>query len=118
MSNNNLSDLTPSTDQLVGQMRLLITTLGGIATTLGVSAVSTEHWVNTALTLVGPVVIVGGIILSLIANSRKSIMTAAAKPAGPGLARPQIVLPAAEADLAQQLPNNVNTTETKKVVAQ
>jgi hypothetical protein len=111
-----MSDLTPSQDQLVGQLRLLITTIGGIATTLGASSVSTEHWINLVLLLVGPIVVVGGIVLSLIANSRKSIMKAASKPVATGVPAPQIVLPKVEADLAQQLPNNVNTTETKKVV--
>ena len=115
---NNLNDLTPSQDQLAGQLRQLITAIGAVATTLGASSISTEHWVNIALLLVGPVIVIGGLILSLIANTRKSIMKAAAKPAAPGVPPPQIVLPKAEADLAQALPDNVNTTETKKVVTQ
>jgi hypothetical protein len=44
-------------------------------------------------------------------------MIAASKPAEPGLAAPQIVLPKEEAALAQQLPSNVNTTNDVKVVA-
>jgi hypothetical protein len=102
-----MNNLTPSQDQLAGQLRLLITSLGAIATTLGVSGTTANFWVNLALSLTGPAIILGGIALTLIANSRKSIMTAAAKPAAPGLAPPQIVLPAQEKALADALPANV-----------
>jgi hypothetical protein len=108
----------PSTDQLMGQLRIIIPALGTIATAFGVSSATGSHFVDLALSMVGPIAYVITVIWSLVANSRQSIMTAAAKPAEPGLPAPQIVLPAQEADLAQKLPDNVNTTETKKVVSQ
>lgn len=111
-----MNNLTPSQDQLMAQLRILITTLGGIATTIGISSTSANYWVNMSLALIGPVFIIAGILWSLYTNTRESIMRSAAKPAAPGLAAPQIVLPKAEADLAQKLPENVNTTETKKVL--
>jgi hypothetical protein len=53
--------------------------------------------------------IVVGSLWSLYANSRASIMKAAAKPVEPGVPPPQIVLPAAEKALADALPPNVTS---------
>ena len=108
-----MNNLTPSQDQLLGQLRLLITTLGGVATTLGVSGAVADTYTNLALTLVGPGILIGSIVWSLIANSRRSIMAAAAKPVAPGVPAPQIVLPPEETALANRLPENVTAPPAK-----
>lgn len=108
----------PSQDQITGQLRTIIPALGTIVSALGVSGATANHYVDIALAMVGPVSYVVAALWQLVADSRASIMKAAAKPAAPGLDPPQIVLPKEEAALAQALPDNVNTTQTKKVVSQ
>jgi len=49
-------------------------------------------------------------VWSLIANSRASIMAAAAKPVDANTPPPKIILPPQEAELAAKLPENVTTT--------
>jgi hypothetical protein len=107
----------PSVDQVTAQLRIIIPALGTIVTALGVSQAQAGSLTQIALASVGPIAYVITAIWSLVANSRASIMQAAAKPAAPGLEPPQIVLPAEEADLAKKLPGNVNTTATVKVVS-
>lgn len=108
----------PSQDQVMGQLRTIIPALGMIVSAFGVSGATASHYSDLALAMVGPISYAIVAIWSLVANSRASIMASAAKPAAPGLDPPQIVLPKEEAALAQTLPDNVNTTETKKVVSQ
>jgi hypothetical protein len=100
----------------MGQLRLIIPALGTIVSAVGVSSTQVNNYEQIALVSVGPISYIITGIWSLIANSRESIMTAAAKPAARGLPPPQIVLPPEEADLAQKLPSNVNTTMTKQVI--
>jgi hypothetical protein len=114
-----MNNLTPSTDQLVAQLRILIPIIGTLISATGwISAEQVGPIVSNLLLAIGPITYIGSSIWSLYANSRSSIMTAAAKPVAPGVPAPQIVLPVQEAALAQSLPSNVNTTETKKVVNQ
>jgi hypothetical protein len=108
--------LIPSQDQVMAQLRIVIPALGTIASAFGISKATDSHYVDLALSLVGPVSYLIVAVWSLIANSRSSIMAAAAKPASPDLPAPLIVLPKEEADLAQRLPVNVTTTETHQVV--
>ena len=105
-------------DQVAGQLRVIIPALGTIISAIGVSSATVGSYTSIAMTAVGPISYVIVAIWSFIANSRKSILLAAAKPAAPGLPAPQIVLPLQEAALAQALPANVNTTQTVKVVPQ
>lgn len=113
------SNLTPSQDQVVAQIRLLIPIIGTLVSSAGfVSADKMGPIVSSLLLAVGPISYLATAIWSLYANSRKSIMTSAAKPVDANTPAPQIVLPVQEAVLAQSLPANVNTTETKKVVSQ
>lgn len=107
----------PTQDQVMGQLRLLIPAVGMIVSAVGIAAPDKVSVVVSQLMIcVGPLVLIGTSIWSLFANSRASIMASAAKPAAPGMPAPQIVLPAAEAELAQTLPANVNTTNDVKVV--
>jgi hypothetical protein len=108
--------MVPSQDQVMGQLRVIIPPLGTIISAFGVSGATTNQYVDLAMSMVGPLSYLIVAIWSLVANSRSSIMLAAAKPAEPGLPAPQIVLPKEEADLAQKLPVNVTTTETHQVV--
>src|ERR1700679_3610204 len=110
--------LVPSQDQVMAQLRVIIPALGTIVSAFGANGATANHWADLALGMVGPISYLVVAIWSLVANSRASIMKAAAKPAAPGLAAPQIVLPKEEADLAQKLPANVNTTETVQVIKQ
>jgi hypothetical protein len=113
---NTAASYIPSQDQVMGQLRVVIPALGTIATALGLSQAQAGSYTQIALASIGPISYIVVAIWSLVANSRASIMKAASKPAAPGLAAPQIVLPEAEKDLAQQLPSNVNTTADVKVV--
>lgn len=98
----------PTQDQVMGQLRVIIPALGTIVSAVGIATPDKVGTTVAALmTSVGPISYVVVSIWSLIANSRASIMASAAKPAAPGLPPPQIVLPAAEAALAQTLPGNV-----------
>jgi hypothetical protein len=106
----------PSQDQVMGQLRVVIPALGTIVTALGLSQAQANSYTQIALASIGPISYIVVAMWSLVANSRASIMKAASKPAAPGLPAPQIVLPVAEKDLANQLPNNVNTTADVKVV--
>lgn len=109
----------PSQDQVMAQLRLVIPAVGTIVTAVGIAKPdAVGSTVAALMTAVGPISYLVTALWSLVANSRASIMASAAKPAAPGVPAPQIVLPVEEADLAQKLPSNVNTTETKKVVPQ
>lgn len=111
-----LNGLTPTQDQVMGQLRIIIPALGTLVTAFGVTSTQVNSWEQIALASVGPISYIITAIWSLIANSRKSIMASAAKPVEAGVPAPQIILPKEEAGLAQVLPSNVNTTETMKVV--
>jgi len=106
----------PTQDQVMGQLRIIIPAIGTIISAFGISSTAAGTYTAMAMTAVGPISYFVVAIWSLIANSRASIMASAAKPAAPGVAAPQIILPKEEADLAQALPSNVNTTETATVV--
>jgi len=91
--------------------------VGTMLTVFGLSSATANNIVNLVMTGAGPTITLAGIIWSFIANTRASIMAAAAKPVAPGVPAPQIVLPPQEAALAQTLPANVNTTETVQVIS-
>lgn len=97
----------PTQDQVTGQLRVIIPALGTIVSAFGVNGATANHYVDLALSMVGPIAYLIVAIWSLIANSRSSIMAAAAKPVAPGIAPPQIILPQEEATLAAKLPHNV-----------
>lgn len=102
-------------DQLNGLLRQVLPIVGTLLTAMGVKSATANALVDLILTVAGPAMLIGSAIWAFIANSRRSIMAAAAKPVDANTPAPQIVLPVAEADLAQSLPSNVNTTATKKV---
>ncbi len=111
-----LNGLTPSQDQVMGQLRIIIPSLGTLVTAFGVTTAQANSWTQLALASVGPISYIIVAIWSFIANSRESIMKSAAKPVDANTPPPQIILPKEEAALAQVLPTNVNTTETVRVV--
>ena len=108
---------TPTQDQIMGQLRVVIPALGTIVSAIGVSSTSVGYWEGIILAAVGPISYLITVVWSLIANSRASIIASAAQPVAPGVPPPQIVLPVQEAALAQSLPSNVNTTNDVKVVS-
>jgi len=112
-----MANLVPSQDQVMGQLRVIIPALGTIATAFGLTTVEAGSFTQIALASVGPISYVIVSVWSLIANSRKSIMLSAAKPADASTPAPQIILPVQEAALAQTLPANVVTTNDVKVVS-
>jgi hypothetical protein len=99
----------PSQDQVMGQLRILIPALATAATAFGVSQTEAGSYVQIAMASIAPISYVIVAIWSLIANSRASIMKAAAKPVDANTPAPQIILPREEADLAAKLPNNVTS---------
>lgn len=99
--------LVPSTDQISGQLRIIIPAVGMLVTGFGVSTAAAQSWTQIGLALVGPLSIVIAGIWQLISDSRASIMKAAAKPVTKDAPAPQIVLPAVEKELADKLPDNV-----------
>ncbi len=105
-----------TTDQVMALLRQVMPIVGTMLTVFGLSSATANNIVNLVMTGAGPTITLAGIIWSFIANTRASIMAAAAKPVAPGIPAPQIVLPPQEAALAQTLPANVNTTETVQVV--
>jgi hypothetical protein len=105
----------PSQDQVMAQLRVIIPALGSVVSAVGITNPQVGQWFQIALIAVGPISYLIVVVWSAIANTRASIMASAAKPAGPGIPPPQIVLPAQEAKLADALPANVNTTADVKV---
>src|SRR5258708_3092273 len=109
--------VVPSQDQVMGQLRIIIPALGTIVSAVGVSSGDVSKWENIAMISVGPIsyIVVG--IWSLVANSRESIMKAAAKPVDASTPAPQIILPPQEKALAAQLPDNVTAAAPRAVRA-
>jgi hypothetical protein len=99
----------PSQDQVMGQLRIIIPALGTIVTAFGVTSAQAGSWTQIGLSMVGPISYLIVAAWSLIANSRASIMAAAAKPVDANTPAPTIILPKEEADLAAKLPSNVTT---------
>lgn len=97
----------PSQDQVMGQLRIIIPALGTIVSAFGVSGSAANQYANLALSMVGPISYLIVAVWSMIANSRASIMAAAAKPVDANTPAPQIILPAQEKALADKLPDNV-----------
>jgi len=104
-------------DQVMALLRQVMPIVGTMLTVFGLSSATANNIVNLIMTGAGPTITLASIIWSFIANTRASIMAAAAKPVAPGVPAPQIVLPVQEAALAQALPDNVNTTQTVQVIA-
>ena len=104
-------------DQVMALLRQVMPIVGTMLTVFGLSSATANNIVNLIMTGAGPTITLASIIWSFIANTRASIMAAAAKPVAPGVPAPQIVLPPQEAALAQALPDNVNTTQTVQVIA-
>lgn len=103
-------------DQVNGLLRQILPILGTVLTALGVKSATANAVVDLIMTIAGPAMLVGGAVWAFVANSRKSIMASASKPVDANTPAPQIVLAPQEADIAQALPSNVNTTETVRVV--
>jgi hypothetical protein len=97
----------PSQDQVMAQLRIIIPALGTIVSAFGVSGATANSYADTALSMVGPISYLIVAVWSLIANSRASIMKAAAKPVDANTPPPRIILPAQEKALADKLPANV-----------
>ena len=104
-------NMTPSQDQVMGQLRIIIPALGTIATAFGISSAEAGSFTQIALASVGPISYIVVAIWSLIANSRHSIMLAASKPVDDKTPPAQIVLPEQEKELAAKLPANVTSAK-------
>lgn len=105
-----MNNFSPSQDQWIAQLRMLIPVIGALISSFGwVSADQIGPIVSNLLIALGPVVYVISSIWSLVANSRASIMKSASKPVIKGEESPQIQLPFSEKKLADSLPSNVTT---------
>lgn len=103
----------PSQDQVMGQLRIIIPALGTIVTAFGISSAEAGSYTQIALASVGPISYVITGIWQMIADSRESIMKAAAKPVDAKTPAPKIILPAQEKALADKLPDNVTAAPAK-----
>ncbi len=103
-------------DQVMALIRQFMPIIGTVLTVFGLSSATANSIVNLVMSGAGPAMTLASLIWSFMANSRASIVASAAQPVAPGVPAPLIVLPVQEADLAQALPDNVQTTETQKVV--
>ena len=71
--------LTPTQDQYMGQLRQLLPVIGAVLTTLGlVTPAEFANWSTVILNIAGPILILGSMGWSYVANSRKSIVQSAA----------------------------------------
>lgn len=77
---NNITDyLTPSQNQIMGILRQLLPALGAVAVTLGwVTQEQLGQVTAIILELAGPIMLIAGWALSLKANTKTSIIKAAA----------------------------------------
>jgi lysozyme family protein len=107
-----MNGITPSQDQIIAQLRILIPILGTIISATGwVSADKMGPIISNLLIALGPLSYLIASIWSFIANSRASIMASAAKPSMPGEEPPQIQLAPSERNLANSLPSNVTVQQ-------
>lgn len=100
-----------SNDQITGQLRQLLPILGSIAVALGwIAPDKASAIVTNILAVVGPLMVLGGIIWTGFANTEKALVQSAA--AVPGT----VVITTPELAKATPEQNNiVSNTETKAV---
>jgi len=68
-----------NTDQIMGQIRHILSGLGAVAVTLGImSAGAVEAWTQVIVSIVGAALLLGGLIWSLFAHTNASTVAAAA----------------------------------------
>jgi hypothetical protein len=92
-------------------LRILIPAVATAATAFGVSNTDAGSYAQMALASIAPISYVVVAVWSLMANTRESIMRKASKPVTPDAPAPQIILPKAEAALADKLPDNVTAVK-------
>ncbi len=103
-----MNGLTPTQNQVMGQLRILLPALGTVAIALGwVSAEQVGGIIVAVINIAGSAMILGGAVWQVIANSKKSILTAAAQI--PEVQKGNVPIVLAPAD---------NTPEAKKEVAE
>lgn len=101
-----------SNDQITGQLRQILPILGSIAVALGwISPEKSNLLISNILAVIGPIMIIAGIVWTAVANTQKAIMQSAA--AVPGTV--VITTP----DLAAATPNetNIMSNKTSKAVS-
>ncbi len=103
-------------DQIMAMLRQFMPIIGTMLTVFGLSSATANNFVNLVMSGAGPALTLFSLIWSFLANTRASIVASAAQPVAPGVPAPLIVLPVQEAELAQSLPANVQTSATQKVV--
>jgi len=103
-----------SIDQLTGQIRQALPILGTLAVTLGWAAPDKVGAVVANLSLlVGPLMILAGIVWTALANTRKALLRSAAAVVGDNGQKTMIV---ASPELANATPeNNIVSTASVKV---
>ncbi len=98
-------NLVPSTDQIKGQLQILLPAVGAVCTAYG--ATKEAGYATTALLVAGPLSIIIGAAWSLFDRTRESIIRMASRRKDANTPAPQIILPAQESALADKLPDNV-----------
>lgn len=100
----------PSSDQIQAQLRIAIPAIATLVTVLGVPQAEADSYKQTLLLAAAPLSYFIIAVWTAFANTRAAYMRRAAKPARPGLAPPQIILPPEEKALADKLPDNVTSS--------
>lgn len=99
-------------DQITGLLRQLLPVFGGIAIALGwLTADQVGKWTGILLQAVGPMSVIGGIVWSLLANSKTAIITAAANM--PEVKKVELTTTPEAKSLEAATPDNVNVGPTK-----
>lgn len=97
-------------DQWMGVLRQILPLFGGVLVTLGlVSQGTINHWIEIAMTIVGPLMTIAGIVWQIVANNKKSILTSAANM--PEVKKIELKSTESGKELERVTPSNVNTQE-------
>jgi hypothetical protein len=108
-----MANYVPTQDQVMAQLRIVIPAIGTIVSAVGfIKPDAVGSAVAGLMTAVGPIAYMIVAIWSFVANSRRSILIAAAKPLDANTPAPKIILAPQEKTLADSLPTNVVAAKT------
>lgn len=67
--------MTPSQEQIMEQLKLLLPAIGGVLTMIGVlTPAESAHWITTIMNAVGPLLILGGMIWGVLDKRQSSLV--------------------------------------------
>jgi hypothetical protein len=108
-----MASSVPSQEQMMAQLRLIIPALGTIVSSLGISGATANHYVDLALSMVGPIAYLIVALWSLAANTQaakiKTVQDIATGPASPAAVSAQTAIIQAASAIAHD--PNIPTSE-------